>query len=333
MDARRPDPLPELDFQQLALLEVLERSADSRASFDELRETGIEFPASIAEELELMGLPLEHCSLRRAGTNRPGVRLYSTVSLAAAGDERVLEDAPALPRPAIARAQSAPGADRAPIGARLTLHPLAAALAVLAVVVVVLALIGGGAGRGPLRPERPLAARPPAAARAATSSSAPAAAHAIAAARRARRASAPVHTPATERAASVPATELQARGHELLEAGQAGTAALRLSEALRATGERVSDCIQPSSESCLTYAYALYDLGRALAAEGHAGEAAAVLRRRLRIDNQREVVASELERLRASASGHAMPRSRTRRGGAGAVVSPPNAGGVQAPGA
>ena len=118
----------------------------------------------------------------------------------------------------------------------------------------------------------------------------------------------------------------------LLEAGHAETAATRLSEALRATGKQVTDCIQPSSEACLTYAYALYDLGRALAAEGHAGEATSVLQRRLRIDNQREVVASELERLRVEATSRPTPPSRARRGHAGTSVSTPIPGGVQAPG-
>jgi len=333
MEARQPEPLPELDFQQLALLEVLERSADGRASFDELRETGIEFPASIAEELELMGLPLERCSLPGDGTSHPGVRLYATVSLvAAAGDQPALEGTPSLAHPA-ARERPARRTYRAPARARRALRPLAAALPVLAAVVLILALIGGGSGRARSRLQRSLAVRASAAARAARSSSAPAAGHALAAARAARRAAAPVHsaTTARERVPSAPATELQARGHELLESGQAGTAAARLSEALRATGKQVVDCIQPSSEACLTYAYALYDLGRALAAEGHAGEATSVLQRRLRIDNQRDVVASELERLRASATSRATPRSRTRRGRAGTVVPSPTPGGVQAP--
>jgi hypothetical protein len=58
---------------------------------------------------------------------------------------------------------------------------------------------------------------------------------------------------------------------------------------------------QPVGESCLTYAYALYDLGRALALIGHRAEAVSVLERRLQIDNQRATVAAELERARAQA--------------------------------
>src|ERR1700751_5350680 len=120
MDARHPDPLPELDFQQLALLEVLERSVNGRASFDELREAGIEFPASIAEELELMGLPLERCSLPGNGASRPGVRRYATIAAAAAlGEGPVFDRAASLPEPPTSREPPAPYTDRAPMRARL----------------------------------------------------------------------------------------------------------------------------------------------------------------------------------------------------------------------
>ncbi|HEX4563077.1 MAG TPA: hypothetical protein VH115_01380, partial [Solirubrobacteraceae bacterium] len=71
------DPRVELDAQQVALLDVLRRSGDQQASFAELRAAGVEFPASIAEELELLGLPLERCSLRSGGSSSPGVRLCS----------------------------------------------------------------------------------------------------------------------------------------------------------------------------------------------------------------------------------------------------------------
>ena len=60
-------------------------------------------------------------------------------------------------------------------------------------------------------------------------------------------------------------------------------------------------CVEPVGESCLTYAYALYDLGRALALIGHRAEAVSVLERRLQIDNQRATVAAELERACAQA--------------------------------
>jgi tetratricopeptide (TPR) repeat protein len=51
----------------------------------------------------------------------------------------------------------------------------------------------------------------------------------------------------------------------------------------------------------LTYAYALYNLGRSLRLSGRAREAIPLLERRLRIDNQREKVARELEVARREA--------------------------------
>jgi hypothetical protein len=56
------------------------------------------------------------------------------------------------------------------------------------------------------------------------------------------------------------------------------------------------------SDICLTYAYALYDLGRALELNGEPSAALPVLDQRLQIDNQRDVVAAELARVRTS--GH-----------------------------
>lgn len=95
------------------------------------------------------------------------------------------------------------------------------------------------------------------------------------------------------------AVKLEARGHELLETGQYRTAARILPRAVAATGERLKRCVEPVSESCLTYAYALYDLGRALQLSGHPAAAVPVLENRLRIDNQRATVLAELELARA----------------------------------
>jgi len=67
-----------------------------------------------------------------------------------------------------------------------------------------------------------------------------------------------------------------------------------LKRAVQATGERTSACIQPSSATCLTYAYALYDLGRALRLSGDAAAAVPILEARLQIDNQRPTVAAQL---------------------------------------
>jgi serine/threonine-protein kinase len=57
----------------------------------------------------------------------------------------------------------------------------------------------------------------------------------------------------------------------------------------------------PSGSSDLTYAYALYNLGRSLRLAGRPAEAIPVLERRLQIDNQRETVARELAAARRNA--------------------------------
>jgi tetratricopeptide (TPR) repeat protein len=91
------------------------------------------------------------------------------------------------------------------------------------------------------------------------------------------------------------ATQLEAQGHGLLESGSYSGAVAVLRRALLATGEDVSGCVEPASTMCLTYAYALYDLGRALRLSGDPAAAVPVLERRLEIDNQRPTVLAELE--------------------------------------
>jgi tetratricopeptide (TPR) repeat protein len=91
------------------------------------------------------------------------------------------------------------------------------------------------------------------------------------------------------------AAQLEAQGHELLEGGRYDEAIALLEKSLTATGENLKDCLQPASETCLTYAYALYDLGRALRLDGDAAAAVPVLRRRLQIEDQRPIVQVQLE--------------------------------------
>ena len=52
-----------------------------------------------------------------------------------------------------------------------------------------------------------------------------------------------------------------------------------LKRAMAATGEDVSACVEPDSTMCLTYAYALYDLGRALRLSGDPAAAVPILER------------------------------------------------------
>jgi hypothetical protein len=94
------------------------------------------------------------------------------------------------------------------------------------------------------------------------------------------------------------AEQLEAQGHELLGRERGAQAIPVLRQALAATGESLAGCLRPASEPCLTYAYALYDLGRALLSSGSAAAAVSVLEHRLRIENQQPVVAAELESAR-----------------------------------
>jgi eukaryotic-like serine/threonine-protein kinase len=80
------------------------------------------------------------------------------------------------------------------------------------------------------------------------------------------------------------ADTLEARGHALMENGAFGSAIPVLRQALSA-----------ASPSSLTYAYAMYDLGRSLRLAGDPRAAVPVLYKRLQIPNQTETVRLELQ--------------------------------------
>jgi hypothetical protein len=88
---------------------------------------------------------------------------------------------------------------------------------------------------------------------------------------------------------------LEREGHQLLGEGRYGAAIRELDGAVRASGQSLARCAEPTTEGCLTFAYALYDLGRALRLDGQSAAAIPVLSQRLRIDDQRPVVQHELE--------------------------------------
>jgi tetratricopeptide (TPR) repeat protein len=88
---------------------------------------------------------------------------------------------------------------------------------------------------------------------------------------------------------------LEGLGHDLLQSGQYASAIPVLQRATKATGENPGSCAQPTQPNCLTYAFALYDLGRALRLNGDAPAAVAVLKQRLRINNQPGAVTEELQ--------------------------------------
>jgi tetratricopeptide (TPR) repeat protein len=91
----------------------------------------------------------------------------------------------------------------------------------------------------------------------------------------------------TQAAATTPppgAATLEARGHQLMLDGQY-TAAIPV----------LRQAVATASPSTLTYAYALYDLGRSLRLAGDPRDAAQVLWRRLQIPNQTGAVRAELQ--------------------------------------
>ncbi|HEX2162212.1 MAG TPA: tetratricopeptide repeat protein [Thermoleophilaceae bacterium] len=84
---------------------------------------------------------------------------------------------------------------------------------------------------------------------------------------------------------------LNERGYELMQAGDYEGAIPLLEQAVAAYPEGSQD---------LTYAYALYNLGRSLRLAGRADEAVPILERRLQIPNQTETVQQELDAARAA---------------------------------
>jgi tetratricopeptide (TPR) repeat protein len=95
----------------------------------------------------------------------------------------------------------------------------------------------------------------------------------------------------TPPAVSADAAGLNDRGYQLMSKGRYQDAIPLLRRAVSSAG----------NGGDLTYAYALYNLGRSLRLAGKPGEAIPLLERRLRIDNQRATVARELEAARRSA--------------------------------
>lgn len=421
----------ELEHQQAVLMGVLRQRRGMGASFAELQEAGIEFPASVVSELELSGVPIERCVLRAHGASTVGVRLDPRwlgpppTQRARLADERTAVRRTVVRRTVVRRTvgkrheshdRLSPALVRYRKASRLIVEWLQAIREMLATIVVNLrdgplrdmrariAAVPWGAmwsriratrwsdtrARIPSAQGRDIRARIAAARRsdmrmgipaarlsdmrarvpvtrwndarasiatalascAGASNAAirwmahnkrllapaallavfavtialvvahvnadvqhtgpPARAHTHHRTRAAGPPSAtgsaqtgtPVHPGRTPPPAHVPvspqlAAELQLRGHDLMGAGEYGHATRLLSKALAASGESVQNCLQPVSEACLTYAYALYDLGRALMLSGSPAAAVPVLERRLQIEDQRAIVANTLEQARA----------------------------------
>ena len=156
---------------------------------------------------------------------------------------------------------------------------LAALAAGVAVAVVAAGSIGGSGSGSPAR------SSPSASAAAAQR---PAATHKTAPARHKQAAphtnSTVTLTPAAATTPPPVAETLEARGHQLMVNGDYAAAVPVLRQAVAA-----------ASPTSLTYAYALYDLGRSLRLAGDPKDAAAVLYERLQIPNQTDVVRQELQ--------------------------------------
>jgi hypothetical protein len=303
-DAPAATPLAPRDRQQAVVVEMLRRAAGAPVTYAELHDAGIEFPASVVAELELAGVAVERRQVDARGA-RPltGVRLdperdgHSTF---AGGAPENIPAGRRRQRSARPRARAG-SAGRAPSG-RAIAGWLVGAAAVAVLAAAVAALVPGG--RPQSHPATPRHAAPyHAVARPRASGSAPPVAGGATGARnrapQARRPRARLRPP-TPRPNVAQAVALDLRGHGLLESGRYGAAIPVLRMTLTATGAQLAGCLHPASTACLTYAYALFDLGRALRLSGHPAAAVRLLQARLQIDDQRTVVALELARAEAA---------------------------------
>ncbi len=291
----RTVPVRPLDEEQARLLEILTGAGGGPVSFDELRARGIENPATLAYELEIAGLAIEQVQRPQLG----GPSLQLRVPLEPAWLESATRGGrrPAAGERIEARPPHDPERQHPRLGVRgpvLAGAVAATALAALAVVLVV-ALGGSSANHGAGRVR--IAASTPAGrgARGQTPG-----ADNGAATRPAHAGSAGTHTSAgaTDAGANAPgqsdAAELQTEGHRMLEEGSYSAAVGKLRAAVDAGAQSPQQCAEPTTRACLTYAYALYDLGRALQLDDDPAAAVTVLSERLRIDDQRAVVRQQL---------------------------------------
>jgi hypothetical protein len=294
-------PRVTLDQQQALLLVVLRRAGGNPVGYQELRDAGVEYPASVVSELELAGLALERCYEGPLADRRLlGVRLdvddaadpSALDSDRAEAGRAMLSRVPRAVANYDARSAAEAGVEQARrafawLVAHASVRWLApAALVAVAVTVAVLAISGlSGAGSANRASTRRAATQGPAAG-----------------ASRARPAPPPrPGAPAPTQVSPTLAAQLESRGHALLQASEPAGAVPVLRQALAATGESLEGCLEPVSETCLTYAYALYDLGTALRLARQPAAAVQILENRMRIANQRSTVQNELELARQEA--------------------------------
>jgi hypothetical protein len=319
------------DDQQAKLVERLRAAGGAPVDFDELRAIGVEHPAVVSYELEAAGVPIvqTRASNRRAlaiderldgtdgaerarGGEAAGPAMRATGAPAghpvapelrgrAGGRLRVL-----LARPSDAGSVAVwlQGAARSFARASTTRRAALTATPILAIVLTVgiASLLfddpgraravhnAAHAGTAGYRPAGMGGRRAPRVAAAAVGGGTAPSARPVASA----------VAGALGPSSPAVAGALDLEGHRLLSDGRYAAAIGDLTGAIRASGQSLAGCMQPTSESCLTFADALYDLGRALRLEGESGAAVQILSERLRIDNQRPVVQHELDLARGA---------------------------------
>ena len=326
------------DHQQALVLAALRRAAGAPVSYAELREAGIELPASVVSELQLAGVAIERCVGEERGVvgvrldpahepaarPRPdpagpmppdpepesewsSVRIYRASSVEGivlrvlgwlsrptsngdrGGRHRVTPRGRAAgARPAMTTGANEPRATEKPL--RVNRRRRVLALTALAGIALGSSFVAIWVPGGDRQTAPPIAKRRHSPAAVAASAARPPVP------RRSR------HPPPPAPVSPALATELEAQGHSLLEADRYGDAVRVLKRAVLATGETAGACIEPANSTCLTYAYALYDLGRAERLSGEPLAAVPLLERRLQIDNQRSTVSAELQLARQGIS-------------------------------
>jgi eukaryotic-like serine/threonine-protein kinase len=234
--------------------------------------------------------------LRAAAVAGPGTRPTRRIAPVAATAPRPASVPPAAGRRARRR------------GARIP--ALAALAAGVAVAAIVAASLGGGGAHqtgSTAAAQRP-AAKPAHKAPPARPKPKPAATH--------HPAKTVTGTPAAATTPAPVADTLEARGHQLMENGDYSAAIPVLRQAVAA-----------APHSSLTYAYALFDLGRSLRLAGDPRDAVAVLYQRLQIPNQTETVREQLQLALQALGQAANQNGGARPGDAGGNGDSQGAGG------
>jgi hypothetical protein len=290
------------DRQQAIVLELLRRAQGAPVSFARLQEAGVEFPASVVVELELAGVAVVRCRIHASG-ERPaaGVRLDperdAVPTSPTERDDRYPVEPSQVAIPAVALSRARVPAMPRRWATRAVLLVVAGFLATGAVL-----SLTGPARIAPRRTGPHLASPPGSSTHAGKKHRTTPTRQPRVRPHQLRPKLAPVHRSAPPPVSAAEASTLDIRGHDLLLARDYGQAITALRSAIAATGEHLAACRQPTTEVCLVYGYALYDIGQALLGDGHPAAAVAIFQRRLLIDNQIPVVEAALALARTQAT-------------------------------